>query len=94
MTSPGTVTVHRGYGDMVVTCDKTGFPTTTAAFKSSTKGMLGGNLVFGGVGAIGAGVDMVSGAAYDYPVLLQVMMKDGIANASATLPAPVAGGSN
>lgn len=91
ITTPGTVTVHRGYGDMVVTCDKPGLPTTTASFKSSIKGMLGGNLVFGGVGAIGAGVDMASGAAYDYPVLLQIMMKDGINDATATaLPAPAA----
>jgi hypothetical protein len=96
VTTPGTVTVHRAYGDMVVTCDKSGLPTTTASFKSSTKGMLAGNLVFGGV--IGAGVDMASGAAYDYPALLQIMMKDGINDATATtLPAPttpVAGGSN
>ena len=88
VTTPGTVTVHRAYGDMVVTCDKSGLPTTTASFKSSTKGMLAGNIVFGGV--IGAGVDMASGAAYDYPALLQIIMKDGINDATATaLPAPV-----
>ena len=97
VTTPGTVTVHRAYGDMLVTCDKAGLPTTTASFKSSTKGMLAGNLVFGGV--IGAGVDMASGAAYDYPALLQIIMKDGINDATATtLPAPAAtapvGGSN
>ena len=100
VTTPGTVTVHRAYGDMVVTCDKSGLPTSVATFKSSTKAMLAGNLIFGG--AIGAGVDMASGAAYDYPALLQIMMKDGITDATATaLPAPaatapvaVAGGSN
>lgn len=97
VTTPGTVTVHRAYGDMLVTCDKTGLPTSTASFKSSTKGMLAGNIVFGG--AIGAGVDMASGAAYDYPALLQIMMNDGITQATATaLPTPavaaVAGGTN
>lgn len=98
VTTPGTVTVHRAYGDMTVTCDKTGLPTTVATFKSSTKGMLAGNILFGG--AIGAGVDIASGAAYDYPALLQIMMNDGINDATATtLPAPaatdaVAGGSN
>jgi hypothetical protein len=40
--------------------------------KSSTKGMMAGNIVFGGF--IGAGVDAASGAAYDYPALFQVMM--------------------
>jgi hypothetical protein len=98
VTTPGTVTVHRAYGDMLVTCDKSGLPTTTASFKSSTKAMLAGNIIFGG--AIGAGVDMASGAAYDYPALLQIMMNDGITEATATtLPAPaaaapVSGGSN
>jgi hypothetical protein len=98
VTTPGTVTVHRAYGDMLVTCDKSGMPTTTASFKSSTKGMLAGNIIFGG--AIGAGVDMASGAAYDYPALLQIMMNDGITQATATtLPAPaattpVSGGAN
>ena len=89
VTTPGTVTVRRAYGDMVVTCDKSGMPTTTASFKSSTKAMLAGNIIFGG--AIGAGVDIASGAAYDYPALLQIMMKDGITEATATvLPAPAA----
>ena len=96
VTTPGTITVHRAYGDMLVTCDKPGLPTATASFKSSAKGVLAGNILFGGVGAIGAGVDIASGAAYDYPVVLQVMMKDGI-NSATALPAataPVAGGSN
>lgn len=94
VTTPGTVTVHRAYGDINVTCDKAGMAPTTASFKSSTKGMLAGNLLFGGV--IGAGVDAASGAAFDYPALLQIMMNDSINSVTATaLPAPaVAGGSN
>lgn len=98
VTTPGTVTVHRAYGDMNVTCEKAGMTPALASFKSSTKGMMAGNLLFGGV--IGAGVDAASGAAYDYPALLQIMMKDSINAATATaLPAPavtapVAGGSN
>ena len=39
---------------------------------SSTKAMAFGNILFGG--PIGAGVDMASGAAYDYPNLITVMM--------------------
>lgn len=93
VTTPGTVTVHRAYGDMNVTCDKAGIESGVATFKSSTKGMMAGNLLFGGV--IGAGVDAASGAAYDYPALLQIMMNDSINNAVATaLPgAAVTGGS-
>lgn len=72
VTTPGTVTVHRAYGDMSVKCEKAGFEPGLATVKSSTKGMMAGNIVFGGF--IGAGVDAASGAAYDYPALFQVMM--------------------
>jgi hypothetical protein len=72
VTTPGTVTVHRAYGDMNVKCERPGFDAGMAIVKSSTKGMMAGNILFGGV--IGAGVDAASGAAYDYPVLFQVMM--------------------
>jgi hypothetical protein len=72
VTTPGTVTVHRTYGDMNVKCEKPGFDPGLATVKSSTKGVMAGNIVFGGF--IGAGVDAASGAAYDYPALFQVMM--------------------
>lgn len=81
VTTPGTVTVHRAYGDMMVKCEKEGFGPGVATVKSSTKGMLAGNLLFGG--PIGAGVDAASGAAYDYPNVFQVMM-----GASTILQAP------
>jgi uncharacterized protein YceK len=82
VTTPGTVTVHRAYGDLSVKCQKAEMPDGLAVVKSSTKGMVAGNILFGGV--IGAGVDAASGAAYDYPNLLQVMMGEPIA------PAPMA----
>jgi hypothetical protein len=72
VTTPGTVTIHRAYGDLSVKCEKAGFEPGLATVKSSTKGMMAGNIVFGGF--IGAGVDAASGAAYDYPALFQVMM--------------------
>ncbi len=65
VTTPGTVTVHRAYGDMNVKCEKADLPAGMAVAKSATKGMMAGNLLFGGF--IGAGVDAASGAAYDYP---------------------------
>lgn len=63
--SPGTVSVNREYDDLVVTCEKEGFDPSTIRVSSSTKGMAFGNIVLGGV--VGAGVDMATGAAYDYP---------------------------
>lgn len=84
VTTPGTVTVRRAYGDMSVRCEKPGMEAGIATIKSSTKGMAFGNVVFGGV--IGAGVDMASGAAYDYPNLFQIMM--GHTAVVAPPPAP------
>lgn len=72
VTTPGSVTVHRSYQDMVVECTKAGLPTGWASVKSATKGMAFGNILFGGV--IGAGVDIGNGAAYDYPQVIVVDM--------------------
>lgn len=98
VTTPGSVSVRRSYDDMIVNCDKTGLEPGIASVKSSTKAMAFGNIIFGGV--IGAGVDVASGAAYDYPTLFTVMMGDSVVidappvdNASgpqAGAPAPAA----
>lgn len=70
-TTPGSVTVRRSYSDMAVTCQNA---KTSGALqvKSATKGMAFGNILFGGI--IGAGVDMSTGAAYDYPALITIQM--------------------
>lgn len=84
--TPGTVTVHRAYGDLIVTCRKDGWPSGTTAAKSSTKGMAFGNILIGG--GIGAGVDMANGSAYDYPSEILVSL-DGTTHAmtpSSTQP--------
>ncbi len=85
VTSPGSVSVRRSYEDMLVSCEKEGLKPGLASVKSSTKGMAFGNILFGGV--IGAGVDVASGAAYDYPPLFTVQMGDTI---SLDAPPPVA----
>ncbi|MEK6730927.1 MAG: hypothetical protein AABY34_01925 [Pseudomonadota bacterium] len=72
-STPGSVTVHRAYGDLHVSCHKTGCKPVTKTFKSTTKGMAFGNVVFGGI--VGAGVDTADGAAYDYSQTLVVPMK-------------------
>ena len=83
-STPGTVTVNRAYGDMNVTCEK-GDAKATSQFKSNTKGMAFGNVLLGGV--IGAGVDVATGAAYDYPPVLAVDLRCG-ASAAAAPQAP------
>ena len=72
INTPGTVTVQRSYGDMHVNCTKEQHESGVATVKSSTKGMAFGNILLGGF--IGAAVDAGSGAAYDYPSLLTVIM--------------------
>lgn len=71
-TTPGLVTVRRSFNDLTVNCAVDGQPPGIAIVKSATKGMAFGNILFGGV--IGAGVDMSTGAAYDYPELIIVSM--------------------
>ena len=73
VTSPGTVSVHRSFQDLQVTCKKDGLEPGIVAVKSSTKAMAFGNILFGGI--IGAGVDSGTGAAFDYPPLIPVEME-------------------
>lgn len=72
VTTPGSTTVQRSYEDLAVRCEKESLDAGIAAVKSSTKAMAFGNILFGGV--IGAGVDVATGAAYDYPTLITVLM--------------------
>lgn len=81
VTTPGTVTVQRAYDDMNIKCEKDGMQPGMVAAKSSTKGMAFGNILFGGV--IGAAVDAGSGAAYDYPTLIRVVMGESTTMAPA-----------
>lgn len=71
--TPGTISVHRAYGDMHVKCTKPGYEDAMIIVKSTTKKMAFGNILFGGV--IGAGVDMANGAAYNYPEQIVVPMR-------------------
>jgi hypothetical protein len=90
VTTPGTVTVRRAYDDMNIRCEKEDTPTGIAAVKSSTKPMAFGNLMFGGV--IGAAVDASTGAAYDYPSLISVIMGESISESVAPTAAAAAAG--
>ena len=72
VTTPGSTTVQRSYEDLAVQCSKDSLEPGLASVKSSTKAMAFGNILFGGV--IGAAVDVGTGAAYDYPSLITVIM--------------------
>ncbi len=94
-TTPGSVTVRRSYQPLAVNCTLDGFETGSITINSATKAMAFGNIIFGGV--IGAGVDISTGAAYDYPELIKVSMAPvaavppaDAASASGTSPVGVA----
>lgn len=82
--APGSVTVQRSITDLLVVCEKEGFPVGQVTALSATKGMAFGNIMFGGL--LGVGVDVATGAAYDYATMITVML-----GKSSTLAGPVLG---
>ncbi len=72
-STPGTVSLARSYNNLQVVCTRGEASSTPLSVASTTKGMAFGNILFGGV--IGAGVDISTGAAYDYPQLISVAMQ-------------------
>jgi hypothetical protein len=76
LNTPGTAAIRRSNDDMIVICNKDGHAPGTAAVVSDTKGMMFGNILLGG--GIGAIVDHNTGAAYEYPTLIQIMMGSNI----------------
>jgi hypothetical protein len=72
VTTPGSVQIRRSNDDLIVICTKEGLEPGRATVASETKGSMFGNILFGG--GIGAIVDHSSGAAYEYPTLIQIMM--------------------
>lgn len=72
VTTPGSVSIHRSNKDLQVSCKKNGFEPGQAAVVSDTKGAMFGNIIFGG--GIGAVIDHNSGAAYEYPSVIDILM--------------------
>lgn len=70
--APGSTVVQKSGQDLVVTCNKEGFPQGVATYASSANGGVWGNIIFGGL--IGYAVDASSGAAFDYPSSMGVQM--------------------
>jgi uncharacterized protein YceK len=69
--TPASVKVHRSFGNLTIKCRKHALQGKKVV-ESSTKKMVFGNALFGGV--IGAGVDASDGAAYSYPNQVNVRM--------------------
>ena len=74
-STPGSVVINRSYENLNIECEKKGYSKSHKSVSSSTKAMAFGNILFGGV--IGGGVDIATGAAYDYPQEIQVPIGKG-----------------
>ena len=72
VTTPGSISINKAYGDAVATCEKAGEITTEARVKSKTRFATAGNIILGGV--IGLGVDAMSGATWAYPDVWKIML--------------------
>lgn len=83
--TPGSVTINKAYGDLVVQCDRPGLSSAGGTFQSSSNGGVWGNIIAGGI--IGYAVDAGTGAGFDYPTSLVVTF-----NPPCTAEAGVEGG--
>jgi len=70
--SPGDTSITRSNKRMEVKCEKSPLPQGVVSVESSTRGAMFGNIIIGGV--VGAVIDHSSGAGYEYPEVVSVVM--------------------
>lgn len=71
--TPGSVAVHKAYGDLSISCSKEGFATSGGTFESSANGGAWGNIIAGGV--VGYFIDAGSGAGFNYPETMTIVFE-------------------
>jgi hypothetical protein len=71
VAAPGAITIGKSFGDLSVACRAMG-STGTANFVSKSNNNIAGNILLGGL--IGAAVDSASGAGFQYPEELPVVL--------------------
>lgn len=72
VTSPGSVAVHKSTGDLAIDCKKDELAGNMAVV-SRANGAVWGNILAGGV--IGYVVDRQTGAGFDYPTNVTIMLR-------------------
>jgi len=91
VTTPGTVTVRRDSSPLDVQCVKDGAPVGSQMTYATVRGMVWGNILFGGL--IGLIVDFGNGAAHHYPNMISVMLNapssHGYSYISPSVPSPI-----
>ncbi len=78
VNAPGRVTIRKSEGDLAVDCKKEGVGAAreTVASRFGTGNLIGNAVTSGGLGYL---VDAHSGAGFDYPVTLTVLMRPSAA---------------
>lgn len=71
--TPGSVMIQKSYGDLAVDCKKDS-SASTGKFQSKSNGGVWGNILAGGI--IGYAVDAGSGAGFDYPPSMTVVLSE------------------
>lgn len=82
--TPGSVMIQKAYGDLAVDCKK-GDAVASDKFKSKSNGGVWGNILAGGV--IGYAVDAKSGAGFDYPSTMTVVLPPPCPGKESQVPA-------
>lgn len=67
--TPGTVSINKSGSALTVSCYKGEKAGSSVSTESKVENMAWGNILIGGI--IGTGVDMATGAAYNYPNFLE-----------------------
>ena len=73
VTSPGTVTIHKSTGDLAVDCKKDADIAGHETIVSKSNGAVWGNILAGG--GIGYIIDRNTGAGFDYPNSITVVLR-------------------
>jgi hypothetical protein len=73
VTTPGTVTVHKSTGDLTIDCNKDGTIAGHETLVSKANGAVWGNIIAGG--GIGYLVDRNTGAGFNYPDNVAVVLR-------------------
>ncbi len=74
VVSPGTITVHKSTGDLVVDCKKGSNIAGNETLVSKSNGAIWGNVIVGG--GIGYLVDRSTGAGFNYPDSISVVLRN------------------
>lgn len=73
VTSPGSVTVHKSTGDLAIDCSKDGNIVGHETLVSKSNGAVWGNILAGG--GIGYIIDRNTGAGFNYPDTITIVLR-------------------